>query len=196
MLPTFQRKVASMGLSDFLFDLLGLTGTKKQELLELQKLVVKDSPNRLIVSEKELVGTATAMITRDLKIVQDCVQIVNNTTKPDTFFYRLSLLEEKAQSLCAFEQFGNYIKFSVPPSAAFVDFSFSKQEAIRQFLIRYFFEIFDQARNLKTAKGKYNKYQKFYDSLQPYYEIMNDENIDYIETKYKAYTRDLTKALK
>ena len=170
-----------------LFDVL-----KKQnsELLELQKLVLKDSPDYLILSEKQLKATASQIAARDLEIIQDCIRIIGDTKKPDTFFTRFDLLIEKADRLRKLEKF---IHFSgASPSLAYGEIFAEEQECVGQFLVRYFMDVFDQASNTKTVRGKLSKYQKFYDSLQPYYHRMDESNIDYIETKYRAYTRNLT----
>ena len=166
-----------------LFDLFG---NKKQELLELQKLVLDNSPDKLIMSEKQLKDLATKAAARDLEIIQDCIRIVGSTTKPDTFFSRLALLIDKADNLRKYEKFISFKGAS--PSEAYGQLWSDYQESIQRFLIRYFSDVFDQAEKLKTDNGKLNKYQKFYDSLQPYYSQMSADHIDYIETKYKAYT--------
>ena len=172
-----------------LLDLFG--SKKKEELLELQKLVMINSPDRLIMSEKQLKSMAATMANRDLEIIQDCICIIGSTNKPDTFFSRLALMIDKADNLRKFEK---YVSFKgASPSEAYGQLWNDHQECIHQFLVRYFMDVFDQAEKLKTDKGKLNKYQKFYDSLQPYYNQMNANNIDYIETKYKAYTRYLLK---
>lgn len=163
--------------------------TNKDDLLQLQKIVVADSPDKLIMSEKQLKSLAATSAQRDLDIIQDCVRIIGTTKKPDTFFSRLDLLVEKADNLRTYEKFLSFKGAS--PSAAYGEIWSDYQEAIYQFLFRYFLDTLDQADKAKTAKGKLSKFQKFYDSLQPYYERMNAENIDYIETKFRAYTRDL-----
>ena len=170
--------------------LLGLFGQRKseEELLELQKVVLVNSPDRLIMSEKQLISEATRMAQRDLEIIQDSIRIIKETKKPDTFFSRFDLLIERAENLRIYEK---HIRFTVSPSAAYAELWNDRQECIRQFLVRYFLDIFDQAEKLKTASGKANKFQKFYDSLQPYYDQMNADNIDYIETKYRAYAKAL-----
>ena len=38
----------------------------------------------------------------------------------------------------------------------------------------------DKMDNLKTERGKINQIQKFYNSLTPYFDLMNEENIEYI----------------
>ena len=180
-----------MGLKDSLykgmFSLIS-HNQEKEELLELQKLVLGNSPDRLIMSKEKLIATAKCAAQRDLEIIQDCVRIISETKKPDTFFSRLNLLISKVENLRIYEK---HLKFSGSPSAAYGQIWEQHQECIGQFLVRYFSDVLDQAEKLKTDKGQRNKYQKFYDSLQPYYDQMDASNIDYIETKYRAYTRSL-----
>lgn len=163
--------------------LLNLFGGKKKELLALQKLVLKDSPNRLVMSEKQIVSSANRMVQRNIEIMNDCVRIVKETVKPDTFFMRLDLLEETTKGLSAFGKFKKYIHFSIPPFLVYANFRKDKPKAIAQFLVRYYEDTCKQAEGMKTEKGKINKYKKFYDSLQPYYDQMAAENIEYIEAK-------------
>lgn len=171
------------------FDSLLMSNEKKERLLRWQKLILTDCPDRLIMTEQQLRETTIQQAQNDLRIMNDCYRLVEKTLDPDVFFMRLQLLLEKSIRLCSFEQF---ISFSgANPSEAYNEIKTKYQEAINQFLIRYFSDIFDKAEKMKTEKGRMGKYQKFYDSLQPYYKYMNDENIDYIETKYKAYTRHL-----
>lgn len=168
-----------MGLFNFL--------KKKERLLQWQKAVMIDSPDRLIMTEQQLKAITVQQAENDLRIIQDSIKLIETTLKPDVFFMRLKLLYEKLAHLCNIEQ---YIKFTgTVPSAAYHEFSNEYDEVIKQFLIRYFSDTFDKAERMKTEKGRIGKYQKFYDSLQEYYYYMNDENIEYIETKYNAYTR-------
>lgn len=172
--------------------LFGLFGNKKKEepkedLMELQNLVMRDSPDKLVMSEKQLKTAAVGVAERDLEIIQDCIRIIGSTKNPDTFFSRFDLLIEKSNRLRIFEK---YISFSgASPSLAFDEVLADQQKAVHLFLVRYFSDVFDQAGKMKTVNGKLNKYQKFYDSLQPYYSKMDADNIDYIETKYRAYTK-------
>lgn len=164
--------------------------SKKDKLLELQKIVLDNSPDRLIVSEKQLKELATKAANRDLEIIKDCIYILETTKKPETFFSRFDLFIAKAEHLRVYEE---HLRFTASPSAAYGELWQDRQECIHNFLVRYFCDTLDQVDKLKTDKAKLNKYQKFYDSLQPYYEQMNPDNIDYIETKYRAYTRRLLK---
>ena len=160
---------------------------KKDYLLQWQKTVLKDNVSHLIMSEQQLKETTIQQAENDLRIIKDCKKLIETTLKPDVFFMRLNLLVEKAMHLCELEK---YITFSgVSPTTAYKEVKNDYHNAINQFLWRYFSDTFDKAENMKTEKGKIGKYQKFYESLQEYYCYMNEENIHYIETKYKAYTR-------
>jgi hypothetical protein len=169
-----------MGLFDF--------GRKRKEreeyLLRWQNVVMKDSPDRLIMTEKQLWEASTQQALNDFRIISDCTRLIEITKEPDAFFTRLDLLIEKAKHLASLEK---YISFSgASPTDAYNEALHDRNEAIRLFLIRYFSETFDKAESMKTEKGRIGKYQKFYDSLQPYYNYMTEEHIRYIEKKYKS----------
>ena len=172
-----------------LFDFLKRKKEKEAYLIQWQAVVMPENGNRLLVTEEQLLATTQYIAANNLRIMNDCNDITQSTLNPDTFFMRLNLLVEKAKHLVLLER---YMSFSgASPSSAYNEIVGNYQEAIRKFLIRYFSDTFDKAEAMKTPKGRIGKYQKFYDSLQEYYCYMNDENIDYIETKYKAYTRTL-----
>jgi hypothetical protein len=180
MLPTFKGG-ADMGL----FDL--FNGRKKADLLALQKIVLANSPDKLIMSEKQLKNMAYQMAENSLRIVQDCSRLLQATVKPEVFFERLQLMILHSSNLAILE---NHVPFGgSSPTVAFNTLMAEKQDCINQFLVRYFTSVFEKAEGLKTEKGKLNQYQKFYDSLKPYFVEMDANNMDYIETKYRAYTR-------
>ena len=173
-----------MGLFDFLKK---KANANKEYLLSWQRLVMPDSQDDLIMTEQQLRSATMQQAENDLRIIQDCMRLVEKTTKPDVFFMRLNLLVEKSKHLVSLEK---YITYSgATATAAYNEVCTNYHEAINQFLIRYFSETLDKAESMKTEKGRIGKYKKFYDSLQMYYGYMSEENIDYIETKYKAYTR-------
>ena len=161
---------------------MGLFGIgKNQKLLKLQKLLVENSPNKLVYTEKQLYSMASRTVQRELKIIQDCVELVNHTVKPDVFFSRYDLLLEHLEYLSKFQP---YIKFQHnSPASEFAKIKNQKQAEISRFLSRYFDDISAKADTMKTEKGKKGKYKKFFDSLQPYYNLMNTTNINFINSK-------------
>lgn len=165
--------------------------SKKQELLEWQNAVLAKPLPKLVLKEAELKKITDQKVFNNVRIIADSRKIVLETKNPDTFFERLSLLDEMSMELLNIEK---YITLSgASPRELRQEFCDQRQEAIKQFLVRYFCSVLDKVEKLKTDKSKLNNYQKFYDSLQPYYKEMDVNNIDYVETKYKAYTRDLKK---
>lgn len=160
---------------------------RRNRLLQWQRLLMTDSPNELIMTEQQLKSLTAQQASNDLRIIKDCAKLVESTLKPDVFFMRLNLLVEKSKHLASLEP---YIPISgASPTEAYNEVVSNYQEAVKQFLFRYFSDTFDKAEAMKTEKGRIGKYQKFYNSLQEYYSYMNEENIDYIETKYRAYTK-------
>lgn len=158
---------------------------KRKWLLEWQNTLLEEDVPILVLKEKDLEKQTNQRLQVDLQVVQSSIGLLEHTTKPDVFFTRLQLVEERASGMVRLEK---YVSFSeTKPSAALDEFQKNKQECIYKFLIRYFGETFDKAEKLKTEKGKRNQYQKFYDSLQEYYGIMNESNIHYIERKYNEH---------
>jgi hypothetical protein len=157
---------------------------KKAKLLELQKIVIENSPDYLVLSESQLMNEARSQAKNDLRIMNDCVKLLSSTLKPDVFFSRLDLLEKRSKHLVGLEP---YISFSgALPSEAYKEFLSDKNLCVRQFIARYSASISDIAANMKTDKGKKNQYQKFYDNLEPYFSIMSNDNIEYVNLLYAS----------
>ncbi|MBQ6998554.1 MAG: hypothetical protein IJN62_02065 [Clostridia bacterium] len=137
------------------------------------------------ISENIDVSTAKQEMQNDIRIVEDCIEILRTTVNPDTFFSRLNLLIEKSKHL---SDVGEQIKmkdesvFNLHKNAVE-----NYQEMCRMFLERYFEDVHIKASELKTTNGRNGRYQKFYDSLQEYYEHLDEENINYIEATCKAH---------
>nr|DAI29635.1 MAG TPA: hypothetical protein [Caudoviricetes sp.] len=162
----FTKEAISVGLLRLLF---GPSG-KEKELLCLQRLVMKDSPNKLIMSEKQLKSTARRQASNYLRIAKDCTAIVSDTIRPDVFFPRLELLKETSKHLADLEP---YISFSgASPSAAYREVLRKENECIALFIERYLHSACAKARTMKTEKGKMNQYIKAYDGLKSYFHLL------------------------
>ena len=155
---------------------------KNAKLLELQRIVLVDSPDRLIMSESQLMKAAIERAQNDMRIIKDCSSLVSSTTKPDVFFGRLDLLIKTSRHLMLFEP---YISFTGSPAAAYNEAINKKDECVRQFITRYSATVREKADSMKTEKGKGNQYQKYYDSMKPHYGGMSADNKRYFERTYK-----------
>lgn len=163
--------------------IVGLFGKSKKELLAWQKIVLYNSPDKLIMSEKQLKQISYQTAQNHIRIIQDCIRLIRNTTNPEVFFSRLELLKKHGKALAALEP---YIAYSgASPTAALEEVILREQEAIYNFIVRYYENVFDKAAALKTEKAKKRQFQKFYDSLQNYYDRIDERSIRYIEYKYR-----------
>ncbi len=117
-----------------------------------------------------------------LKIVQDCINLVNNTKNPDVFFSRYDMLIEELSALSRME---GRIKFlGQSPSVALQDFLSRKQYTFSDFINRYYKNVEEKINNLTTEKAKQNNAKKFYDSLVVYRDVIPSTCFDLIEKRY------------
>lgn len=167
-----------MGLFGF------MSRKKKERLLNLQLLVIQDAPNRLIMSESKLLHHAEQLAANDLRIIKDSLGLVQSTTKPDVFFNRLKLAEEKMEHLMLFEQ---YIPFSgALPSELYKQYINDREQCVREFIARYFADVRMKADEMKTERGKMNKYKKAYEALQQYPYQISDNNKRYADLLFNV----------
>lgn len=154
--------------------------SKRDELLALQKIVLEDSPEELIMPEWQLREMADEKARNSHRIMNDCSTILRTTVNPEVFFDRLQLLTAHCRALADLEQ---YISFSgASPTDVCNTLASEKQDIIREFLVRCFQSADAKADTLKTSRGKLNQYQRLYDSLIPYFAEMDTGNIDFVET--------------
>jgi hypothetical protein len=162
-------------------------GKKKKEkearLLELQNIIMNDTFSGLMMTEKQIMDSVNILIENNNRISADCARIVQSTVKPDVFFERMELMEMKTVELTVLE---NYVAFADPkPSQVLEVYRKEKNQVTDQFLTRYFNSVLDKNETLKTDTGRLKNLQKCYNSLQPYYKRMSENNIQYVEKFYR-----------
>lgn len=125
-----------------------------------------------------------AVLQNDLRILNDCANLIENTTNPDVFFPRFTLYYEKL-SLLANAQKDNlvtvmgddilekFLTFNTPDA---------KNDAINNFIKRYWDATCTKAAELKTQKGKDNCFENFKTTLSSY-----DEQLPNSCVKYYTY---------
>lgn len=164
-----------------------------QELLLLQRIVMKDSPDELVCTKNQLLEMAYQTAENSMRIAQDCTNILQTTTNPDVFFERFRLFTIHCCTLVSLEKHIPTAFSGASPTEIYNTLIREKQEIIKDFIIRYIDKMETKADSLKSPRGKLNQYQKFYDSLKPYFEEMDAANVDYIETKYREYIKTFEK---
>ena len=161
---------------------------RNAELLEWQNAILEDPVDRLIMSVMQLEDATAQAVNNDIRIFDDCSNILNNTTNPTVFFPRLTLAEEKLLHLCSLEKYMekmNRITMNQKPSELHKLFLDNKEQYVCDFINKYYQTVKDKAETLKTERGKQNQYQKFCDSLQPYFDQISEKNKGYIEAMYQ-----------
>lgn len=172
-------------------------------LKDPKKAIYNKAYNRTTINVKDLLTgnkkrehkkTSTSsidtMAKNDLRVIKRCINIMDSAKNPNVFFSNLDLLENTSKHLCCFE---TSINFSgALPSQALNEFYANKDEAIARFLQHYWNLTYQKVASLKTNKGKLNAYKKFYDSLKPYENYFNTNNLQFYQSK-KKYIEYFTK---
>lgn len=154
---------------------------KIEFLLQWQRAVMLNSPNRLVMTEEQLKDMTAKQAIDDLRIVIDCERLCEITLNPDVFFKRLNLWKEKMNHLLTLEKYGNFTMIHTANNRVVTEYN----DIVKWFLIRYHTDFCAPASAFKSKKSRLNRYQKWYDSLQKYYCYMTAEHIEYIEERYK-----------
>ena len=156
----------------------------KSVLLDWQNVILEDESTKLIMSRDQLEDCTIEQVQNDMRIFDDCATLINSTVKPDVFFSRLDLAESTLEHLVTLEPYMNQIK-CIQLDASMSDlmdkFQDEKHGYTTEFLHRYYAAVKEKAAGLKTEKGKQGQFQKFYESLEPYFESISDLNMEYIE---------------
>lgn len=149
------------------------------EMIEWQNIVMHDNSTKLYANRKQLEAATIQMVKDNMRIFDDSAHIINSTTKPDVFFSRLQLAEEKLANLVSVEPFIKYvnaIELTDSLSGFMEEMQTNKDKYITDFLYRYYWSVKEKAEGMKTEKGKQNQFQKFRESLEPFIDRLNDTN--------------------
>lgn len=116
-----------------------------------------------------------------LKIVRDCVELVNTTTNPAVFFPRYNLMLEHLEALSGLECTGIFESSKELPSAAFLRVEAQFPAATNDFIDRSFVAVKAKADSLKTEKGRANAIQRYFAEMGKYLVYMDGESIEYLD---------------
>ena len=163
--------------------------SNKDRLLQLQKIVMPDAPDHLVMTKQQLQSIAHQQANDDIRIIQDSSKIIPTTTNPDVFFSRLDLLKKHTYHLQLLEPF---VSLTVSPTTVMNELLSNEQQIIRDFIVRYFNSVQNHAKTLKTDKGKFNQYKKFYDTMLNYKNLMSPEIYSFVEQLFNQATAQLS----
>lgn len=167
----------------FLSEFKNLKSIEDAEFLELQKILITNSGNKLIYSKKQLHNMAHDRIENDFRIIDESQKIIEETMNIDTFFMRSNLIVEKYKDVCLFEA---YMPFGGgTPSEAYAEALSNREEDTKHFIYQYIAHMLESAESLKTERGKFSRYQKSYDAFRKHYDTISHENQVRIETEFR-----------
>lgn len=121
-----------------------------------------------------------------LKIVNDCVELVNTTVKPEVFFERYNLMLEHLETLAGLECTGIFENSRELPSEAFLRVEAQFDAATNDFLDRSFEKAKEHANTLKTENGKKNAIKRYFDNMEKYIIYMNGESLEHFDKMKEA----------
>ncbi len=130
-----------------------------------------------IVTKKKKVNkaTATAEASRYLEILQTSSKICSETKNPETFFSRMSLIDETIDKLTTYEGIVHFT--GEKPSRIKQEINNNRVQFVNDFIERYAKDTRIKIYELKTQSSKINKANAFYNILTEYSDSMPDECI-------------------
>lgn len=143
-----------------------------------ERLAEREAREKLELAEK-IKAHAQLQSEGLLKIVGDCVELVNTTINPEVFFLRYDLMLENLEKLAGLEGTGIFDKSPELPSEAFQRVDTLFDAATNDFLDRSFENAKKHADTLKTENGKKNAIKRYFDNMEKYTDRMSSESIEY-----------------
>ena len=160
-----------------------LKDISQDESLELQKILIENSGNDLILSNDELYQMAYDRIENDFRIIDESQNIIEKTKDIDTFFMRSNLIVEKYKDICFFEP---YMPFEGgTPSEAYVQALADREEDIKHFIYQHIAYLCEASENLSSESEKNMLYRDAYDAFKKRYDTISPENQARIETEFR-----------
>ncbi|MDD2401974.1 MAG: hypothetical protein PHD60_07240 [Clostridia bacterium] len=156
-----------------------------------QQNIIKENTNgeHYINPPPEALGSAAKYFNTDrilnlLRILEDCKYLVMTSENIDTVIDRLNLGIQHAYTIKQLEQNGLYN--GTPTSNDYLNiFLEQKESIINRCLNRAYKDMLNKSSELKTERGKYNRYKKFIEQLHKYDEeyayTINEEYVKQIE---------------
>ena len=151
----------------------------KDYLLKWQQVITDNKSDKLVMSERELLQHTQLAVQSSLKIIQDCVRLVNETLTPNVFFDRYDLLLEHATKIAEYEPFYSFV--APLPSEQLEVLIEKRPLATHDFIERYWNSVQLAISKLKTDKAKKNRLEKFFQTMDEYTNRMDDSNLEYLE---------------
>lgn len=149
--------------------------TQRRETIEEREIREKKEIANRIKNEAQFMSEGS------LKIINDCVHLVNTTVNPEVFFMRYNLMLEHLEKLVGLECTGIFENSRELPSEAYDRVYGQFDAATIDFFDRSFENAKNHAETLKTENGKKNAIKRYFDNMEKYIINMDSESMEYFE---------------
>ena len=161
----------------------------KKQITESLKKAEREKKEKQELANK-MKGHAKLQSQQLLKIVNDCVTLVNTTVNPEVFFSRYNLMLENLEKLAGLECTGIFDNSKELPSDAFLRVESRFDDVTKTFLDRSFSKAKEHAETLKTDSGKLNALKRYFDNMEKYTIHMSDESREHFNKMKETYLKD------
>ena len=153
---------------------------EENKLYELQQLLYGAESSRGSVPENEIIGLMVQKVGTALSGLSEHANHMDNAKTPDEFFDSYIVAKNKLTELIPFEP---YFKFVASPSEA-METLYGDQSTVCIDFVRDCYEKAEKkAEELVTERGRMGRYQRLYDSMKPYLDVMDKKSYDYVKDK-------------
>ena len=157
-----------------------LAEAEDNKLYELQQLLYGAESSRGSVPENEIIGLMVQKVGTALSGLSEHANHMDNAKTPDEFFDSYIVAKNKLTELIPFEP---YFKFAASPSEA-METLYGDQSTVCIDFVRDCYEKAEKkAEELVTERGRMGRYQRLYDSMKPYLDVMDKKSYDYVKDK-------------
>ncbi len=148
--------------------------------VRLQNITCHMNESRLVLSESQLNASIKIYLEGRLKIVQDCVSIINSTANPDTFYSRIDLLLQKFDELCEVERIRPQL-FAKSAIQNANDIRAKQAAAEADMIRRAYAKAKEETSKVKSLQSKQGKYTSFFETMHDYRDRIAPENKELLQ---------------
>ncbi len=150
----------------------------RPNLLEWQQLVTHNYTEQLYMTQEQLEQATYTIIEGNLKILKECMETMNTTLNPRTFFDKFDRAQQMLNEAAMFEKFGIFSD-NLPSNAA-RSLICGKLELEKNFIDGSF---------CKVLAGKnHEKIDRYFTDMALFQKRMEPESYDYLlKQKYNSY---------
>lgn len=133
-----------------------------------------------------------SQVDNDIRIMQDCLSIINNSKNIETVVSRFNDLLDILEKMASYENRSNVKHFKELPSQALIRMEKEKPDIMNRAIVRSYEHELHNASKLKTEKGQTNRLERYFALVESLSEELPAESLEFIENLKCSYKSDLS----